>query len=171
MPSRFGPHRPFIKTNTISLKEDNFFTLGGLNLYAPDELMKDNESPYANNFRIFQADSQEARVSVSKRQGHKFYSVPIGETERGKVDSTTGAADKSISGINWLAQKLTVSAAGRLTKVELNLKNLTGTGPLLVDIYSEVSSAPGVKLASSSISAATFTSTYAYIPVLSLIHI
>lgn len=163
MVSRYS-RRPFIKTTGTALEEKNFFVLGGLNLYTPDELSKDNDSPYARNFRIFQSDDLEARVSVSKRKGHTFYTVPVGETNRGEITSTTGASDKTIASITWLAQVFTVSAAGRLTKVELNLKNdNAGTGPLLVDIYSEVDSAPGVKLASTSIAPTSIAATYGYV--------
>ena len=69
MVSRYS-RRPFIKTTGTALLEKNFFTLSGLNLYTPDELSKDNESPYGRNFRIFQSDDLEARVSISKRKGN-----------------------------------------------------------------------------------------------------
>lgn len=162
--SQFGPRRTFIKTTGSNLTESNYFTLSGLNYYAPDELMKDNESPYARNFRIFKDDSLDSRVSVSKRDGQAFYSVPIGETNRFAQTSTTGAADQAITIISYRAKKFTVSAAGRLTKVSLNLKNNNaGIAPLLVSIYTSVSGAPGALLAQSSILGSSITSTYAYV--------
>lgn len=161
--SRFGVRRPFIKTTGNNLTETNFFTMAGLNYYAPDELSKDNDSPYARNFRVFQSDDEEARVAISKRNGHRFYSVPIGETNRGEITSTTGAADQSINTVSWLAQKFTVSAAGRLSKVEVNVKNTNGTGPLMVKIYSDVDGAPGALLATSSIASSSIAGTYGYV--------
>lgn len=154
--------RTFINASGPALSEHNFYTLGGLNLYSPDEIMSDKESPYARNFRLFKDNSLSSRVCVSKRDGKGFYTVPSGEASAGTQTSTTGAADQTISGINWFAQKFTVSAAGRLTKVEINLKNdNSGTAPLLVDIYTD-SSGPSVKVASSSIPQTDFGSTYAY---------
>lgn len=164
--SAFGPRRAFISTSSTPLTEENYFNLAGLNLYSPDELMSDTESPYARNFRIFKDDALTSRVCVSKRDGHDFYSVPVGETDRGAITSTTGAADKAVYSIYQYAQKFTVSAAGRLTKLTINVKNdNSGTAPLLVDIYSNNSGAPGTKLASSSISQSDIAATYGYVTV------
>jgi len=157
------PRRTFVNTTAKALSEKNLFSLGGLNYYAPDELMDDSDSPYARNFRIFKDSALSSRVCISKRDGRTFYTVPVGETDRGSQTSVTGASTVTVGSINWLAQKFTVSAAGRLTKVTLNLENInSGTAPLLVDIYNEVSSAPGVKLASSSISQSSITGSLAY---------
>jgi hypothetical protein len=164
MPSRFGPRRTFIATKGSALNENDFFKLGGLNLYAPDETMNDSDSPYGRNFRIFKEDSAESRVSLSKRNGHTFYSVPIGETDRGSITSVAGASDKAVTTVSWIAQPFTVNAAGRLTKLTLNLKNdNTGTAPLLVKIYSDVNSAPGALLATSSIASSSIATTYGYL--------
>ena len=164
MSSRFSPNRAFISTSGSGLTENNYFDLAGLNLYAPDELMKETESPYARNFRIFQDDDLESRVAVSKRKGNTFYTTPVGETNRGEITSTTDTADKAITVIGRYAQKFTVSAAGRLSKVQLNLKNdNSGTAPLIVCIYSDVSSAPGALLAKSSILSSSILATYSYI--------
>lgn len=161
----FGPKRTFIPTTGNNLVENNFFALGGLNLYAPDELLQNNESPYGKNFRIFQDDALDSRVSISKRNGTANYSVPLGETDRGsEITATNG--DQTINLITQFAQVFTVSAAGRLTKVKLQLKNdNSGTGPLIVRIYSEVSSAPGAVLATSSIPSSGIIATYAYVDV------
>jgi hypothetical protein len=150
--SRFSKRRPFIKTSGVNLDEMNHFNMGGLNTYLPDELMKDEDSPFAKNFRRYETDTDEARVCISKRKGQTFYSVPVGETNRGEITSTTGAAEKDITGITRYAQSFTVSAGGRLTKIDLKLDGSTGTAPLRVDVYTDIASAPGVLMASSSIS-------------------
>lgn len=108
----------------------------------------------------------DARISTvgryETRKACDFYSVPAGETLNAQQTSVTGASDKSISTTTWLAAKFTTTAAGRLTKVELNLKNASGAaGPVIVEIYSD-SSGPGTLLAQSSIPASTPTSSYAY---------
>src|SRR5574343_83905 len=119
MAGRFGPRRTYIKTSGSNLTESNFYSLSGLNFYSPDELMKDNESPYGRNFRIFQEDDLEARVAISKRRGHSCYSVPIGETLRGSYTTDNGLYH--VGSVVRIAQNFTVSAAGRLTKAEVNI--------------------------------------------------
>jgi hypothetical protein len=161
---RFGARRRFIRTSGNNLTETNFFTLGGLNLTLPDELMKENESPYAKNFRIFQDNDFDTRVAVSKRNGHAKYSIPLGETQREAEVSTLNAGDYSVGTTVWVAQQFTATATGRLTKIDLNIKNdSAGTGPLVVKIYSNNSGVPGTLLATSSILGGSITSSYAYI--------
>lgn len=163
MKPRFAPRRPFIPTKGQALTEQNFFNLRGLNMYQPDELLKDNASPYAQNFRIFDPFNEGSRVSISKRNGQSFYSVPVGETDSGNLTATTGAADGILTTVNWLAQSFTVSASGRLTKVDINVKNdASGTAPLIVKIYSDNGGQPGTLLATSSISAGNVPGAYAY---------
>jgi len=163
MRSRFAPRRPFIATKGQGLDERNYFNMRGLNMYQPDEAMPENNSPYATNFRIYDSETEGSHVAISKRDGHTFYSVPIGETDRGNLTSTTGAADQTITTTNWLGQSFTVSASGCLTKVEINIKNdSSGTAPLIVKIYSDSAGSPGALLATSSIKNADIGATYAY---------
>lgn len=163
MRSRFAKSPRFIPTNNKGLLETNQFQFRGLNLVDPDEISDSNESPYAVNFRVFAPKDNTKRVAISKRFGYAKYSIPVGEVVDTVQTSVTGASDKTITTANWLAMPFTASAASRLSKVELNVKdNNNGTGPLLVDIYSNVSGAPGVLLASSSIPATAFTTSYAY---------
>lgn len=154
----------FVKTGAQPLLENNLFQFSGLNLVDPDEIDSDYESPYAVNFRIFAPKDNTKRVAISKRNGYAKYSIPVGEAVDTVQTSVTGAADKAIGTANWFAMPFTASSATRLSKVELNIKNNnSGTGPIIVNIYTSVASAPGVLLASSSIPASTPTSTYAYI--------
>lgn len=164
MPSPFTPKRPYIKTNAQALDEKNYFNLKGLNKYSPDELMDDKESPEARNFRVFDDKSTETRTAISKRYGHRFYSTPVGETDRGSQTSTTGAADRAITVTTWYAQPFTVSQAGNLSKVEVRIKNdNTGTAPLIVKIYSNNGGVPGTLMATTSISNSSISGSYAYL--------
>lgn len=154
----------FIKTGAQPLLENNLFQFSGLNLVDPDEIDSNFESPYALNFRVFASKDNTKRVAISKRNGYSKFSIPVGETVDTVQTSVTGAVDKALGTANWYAMPFTASSATRLSKVELNIKNNnSGTGPIIVNIYTSVASAPGVLLASSSISASTPTSTYAYI--------
>ena len=49
----------------------------------------------------------------------------VQESPKVEICPEVKTSDQTIASINWIAQKFTVSAAGRLTKVELNLKNFT----------------------------------------------
>lgn len=160
---RFGARRRFVRTAGNNLTETNYFTLGGLNLTLPDELMKENESPYAKNFRIFQDNDFDTRVAVSKRNGHTAYSVPLGETLNTVQLDTIGASTSEIEPTKWVAQAFVPSSTGRLTKVEIRVKNINnGTGPLIVKIYSDNSGNPGTLLATSSIQGSALTGSFAY---------
>lgn len=143
--------------------ETNQFQFSGLNLVDPDEISDKNESPFAQNFRIFAPKDNTKRVAISKRNGYAKYSIPVGETVDTTQTSVTGASDKTLTIANWLAMPFTVSSASRLSKVEINVKNNnSGTGPLMVSVYTNTSGAPGTLLAQSSIPASTLTSSYVY---------
>lgn len=142
----------------------SFFSLGGLDMYSPDETASPNRCVYGRNFRVFNPGTFLERSAIAKRRGHTFYSVPVGETVDQQITSVTGAADQSVGLIAWKAQKYTAGATGNLTKVDIRLKNATsGTGPVIVAIYSDSSGSPGTLLATSSVVSSTITSSYAYL--------
>lgn len=152
-----------IKVSPQKLYPYEFFQLLGLDMYTPDELADPKRCVYGRNFRLYAPDSLTKRVAVTKRNGHTFYTVPIGETVDQSITSTTGAADQTITILNRVAQKFTAGATGNLTKIDVNIKNdNSGTSPLIVALYSD-SSGPGTEIAKSSISNADMTSSYAYV--------
>lgn len=141
-----------------------FFDLLGLDTYTPDELADPRRCVYGRNFRLFAPDNTQKRVSLSKRKGHSFYSVPIGETVDQQITSVTGAADQSVGLVSWVAQKFIAGSSGNLTKIEINLKNTaSGTGPIIVAVYSDNSGSPGTLLGTSSIVNSSITGTYQYL--------
>lgn len=151
------------KTTPQNLFPFEFFDLLGLDMYTPDEMADPRRCVYGRNFRLYAPADTSKRVAVSKRNGHSFYSVPIGEANVGQQTTTTGGADQTLTTVAWVAQPFTVSTAGSLTKVDIRLKNTnSGTAPLIVAIYSD-SSGPSTLLATSSIPESSFTSSYAYI--------
>lgn len=145
----------------------SFFSLGGLDMYSPDETASPNRCVYGRNFRVFNPGTFLQRSAIAKRQGHVFYSVPVGETVDQQITSVTGAADQSVGLITWQAEKITAGASGRTTRVEVRLKNATsGTGPVLVALYSDNSGSPGTLLGTSSVASSSITSGYQYLPAL-----
>jgi len=138
-------------------------TFSGLNTTAPYTQMKDSDSPYFYNVRLYARNASDRRVAIGTRKGPGFYSVPVGETVDQQQTTVTGAADQSIGTSTWNAKKFTAGATGRLTKVELNLKY--GTNPsqhLEVAIYSDSGGSPSTLLASSSILSSEITASYVY---------
>lgn len=141
-----------------------FFDLLGLDTYSPDETADPRRCIYGRNFRVFDANDIQMRSALNKRQGHIFYSVPIGETVDQQITSTTGAADQSVGLVTWIGQKFTAGATGNLTKIDIRIKNTaSGTGPLIVAIYSDNSGSPGTLLAISSVPNSSITSSYQYL--------
>ena len=125
--------------------------------------MKDSVSPHFYNCRLYARNSTDRRVAVGTRKGPGFYSVPLGETVDQQQTSVTGASDQPLTSTSWVAGKFTAGSNGRLTKVEVNIKN--GTSPtqhLLVAVYSDSSGSPGTLLATSSILSTDIGSSYAY---------
>jgi hypothetical protein len=112
--------------------------------------------------------AQDARIvtlgDYETRKGTDFHSAAAGSTQDDTITSTTGAADKNFSQTVRFAQVFTSSVTQRLEKVEINLKNVnSATGTIMVEVWSNVSSAPGVLLARSSIAASAVTSSYQYL--------
>jgi hypothetical protein len=78
--------------------------------------------------------------------------MPAGEALDAAHVSTTGAADQSVGVTTWKAKKWTAVASGRLTKVEIRVKNASSaTGPIIVLVYSDSPGSPGTLLAQTSI--------------------
>lgn len=136
----------------------------GLNTTYPNTQLKDGESPNYYNVRLYARKASDRRVAVGTRKGSGFYSVPLGETVDQQVTSTTGASDASITTTTWKADTFQAGATGRLTKVDIRLKE--GTSPtqhVIVEVYSDSGGAPGALLATSSVLSSSITSSYAYI--------
>lgn len=135
----------------------------GLNTTAPYTQLKNGVSPYYYNVRLYARNSTDRRVAVGTRKGPGFYSVPLGETVDQQQTSVTGASDQTITETTWVGKKFTAGATGRLTKVEVNIKQgTTPTQHLMVAIYSDSSGSPGSLLGTSSILLGDTTTSYDY---------
>lgn len=139
--------------------------LRGLDLTSSYDTITKNRTPYAKNFRLFAQEQGDRRVAISSRKGSGKYLSPLSQAVSVQDISVTGAADKLL-GIqtNWLAMKFIPTSTAPLTRVDLNLKSNSASGPLLVDIYTDVSGSPGVKLAGSGILNSAIISTASYVP-------
>lgn len=98
------------------------------------------------------------------RKGCDHYSVPVGQAVNKEVTSTTGASDASFTTTTWRAEKLTATATGVLTRVDLRLKNsAAATGTVTVAVYDDNSGEPGMLLAESNIAESVVTGSYTYV--------
>lgn len=159
MKNRRQPTNPTRRRATERLVD----TFQGLNTTAPYTQMKDSVSPNFYNCRLYARNSTDRRVAVGTRKGPGFYTVPLGETLDQQQTSVTGASDVSLTSTAWVAGKFTAGASGRLTKVDVNIKN--GTSPtqhLLVAIYSDSAGSPDSLLATSSILSTDIADSYNY---------
>ena len=143
--------------------DEDFNFLGGIDSETPDLLMQKGRIPYARNARLYASSNNDSRIPVSTRKGPGFYSVPAGETLDTNLTAVTGAANQAISLTNWNASKYVATATGRLTRVDLNVSNTTGTGTFVVEIWSNVAGVPGVRLAQSSLTTSLFTGSLQYL--------
>lgn len=149
--------RRFISTKRDALIKRENLAYTRIDTYTANDLVKPDRLVYGTDTRIPTVGRQKTR------QGCDFYSVPAGETVNAIQTSVTGASNQSVGLTTWKAAKFTTSAAGRLTKVELNLKNASSaTGPIIVQVHADSSGSPGTLLAQSSVPASTPTSSYAY---------
>ena len=150
------------RSNTaVKTLELNDYSKGMNSFIGNDKLPVDNGG--VNLWRL----AQDARITTlgeyDTRKGFDFHSAAVGETEDQTQTSTTGAADQSFNNVTRLAQRFTAGTSGRLSKVEVRLKNdASATGVVMVELWSD-SSGPSARLARSSIAASTLTSSYAYI--------
>jgi hypothetical protein len=112
--------------------------------------------------------AQNARITTlgeyGTRKGVDFHSSAAGSTQDDAITSTAGAADQSFSTTARIAQVFTSNVSQRLNKIEINIKNASsGTGTVMVEIWTDSSGSPGAMLARSSIAASSLTSSYQYL--------
>ncbi|NDB61310.1 hypothetical protein EB001_23165, partial [bacterium] len=117
----------------------------------------------SNEWRV----SKNARITTfgeyGTRKGFDFHSAAVGETQDAAITATTGASTVGINNSTRIAQKFTSTANGRLSKVDINIKNDTGaSGTVMAEIWSATGELPSALLATSSISSSTPTASLAY---------
>lgn len=140
-----------------------FFDLRGLDQTTPPDVLDPRFSPNLRNARMLARDDSERQVAIKTRKGPGHYSVPVGETIEATQTSTTGADDQIVNTVHWLAQKWTAGASGRLTRVDLNLKDPgTAIGSVIIQIHADDGGVPGDLLATSSIHGSDIGASYAY---------
>ncbi len=124
---------------------------------VPNDLQPKNTLRYVTDMRF------NGIGKYITRKGCDHYSVAIGETVNVQVTSTTGASNAGFSTTTWVAEKVTATSTGVLSRVDVNLKNsASATGTVIVAVYSDNSGVPGDLLATSSVRQSDIGSSYAY---------
>lgn len=158
--SRYGYRTPVPSISSQKAQTKQLSFKDGVDTYKDNDDVKPTELVAA-------IDGRMSRIGrYVTRKGLDRYSVPIGEAVNVQQTSTTGASTYDITDQTIAAQKLTASAAGNITRVDVNIK--TGTSPsgtVLVELYRDSSTNPGELIGRGSIRSSTITSTLNYWPV------
>lgn len=123
----------------------------------PNDAQPDNTLRYVTDMRF------DGIGKYKTRKGNDYYSVPIGQAVNAEITSTAGAADAGFTTTTRVAEKLTATATGVATRIDVNLKNsASAAGTVVVEIYDDSSSTPNNLLARTTIANGDIGSSYAY---------
>lgn len=127
--------------------------LRGLDMVTPVDLLSNGRTPYSKNFRLYAQQTDDRRVAVSSRKGPGFHTAPIAETLSGSVQGSVGASSTEVGIITGQhAIPLTASSNDRITRIDVKVgNNAGGSGPLMVQIYSDKNNMPSDLLTESAI--------------------
>jgi hypothetical protein len=140
---------------------DEKYDFGGLNMIAPDQVMPNDETPFAINDRRYARNDGETRVARRTRRGSKVLSVPVGETTDAS-NAAANVADISFTTDKWVAFSYQAGANGALTKLKTRIKKATGTGGhVRIEIYTNNGGFPGLLVGETSILSSDVTTSYA----------
>lgn len=146
------------RTETLELNEYS----KGFNTFTSND-----KFPVKNGGSNLWRLAQDARIitlgDYETRKGVDYYSAAAGETIDVQQTSTTSAGEQDISQTVRIAKKITFTTTGRCTRLDVNLKNdLSATGTVLIELWSDGSGAPGARLGRTSIAASEIGSSFAY---------
>lgn len=151
---------PNISSRNLSLEMNDYSA--GMNSYVSNDKFPVRDGG-TNQWRL----AQNARITTlgeyDTRKGLDFHSSAVGSTLDASQVSITAATDQEFNETTWLAQPFTTAASGRLTRLDVNLKNDAGaTGTVMIELWSDDGGAPGEMLSCSSIASSDIDSSYAY---------
>lgn len=130
----------------------------GLFTGVPNDIQPKDTLRYITDYR-FQGVGQ-----YKTRRGCDHYTVAVGETQNVAITATTGAADATFTNSTWLAQKITATASGVMTRLDIRMKRpSTSAGVPVVCLYTDVGGSPGQRLSISSLPESNVTSSYNYL--------
>lgn len=148
-------------TSRPAILEINDYSMG-YNSFLSNDKFPLNDGK-ANMLRL----AQDARIitlgEYQTRKGFDFHSAPAGETADVSQTSTTGASNQAVSETVRVAKKITFTTTGSCSRIDVNIKNsASATGVVMVELWTNVSGAPGALLSRSSIRSSDIDTTYGY---------
>lgn len=160
MKSRFG-YRTQIPSSSSSKGQTKQISFkDAINTFKDNDDVKVSEVVAAVDVRFIRIGRYQTR------RGADSYSIPVGEALNAQSISTAGAGTYTVDGTHAVAQPLTMTAAGRITRSDINIRSTDSSqGVLLVEFYADRSGVPGVLLCRSTLDPSSITSTFAYLPV------
>lgn len=137
----------------------------GLDTVHPYDVVKNNQTNFATDFRMYADDADSRQVSISTRKGSGAYLPSLSSVIDQQNIVTTGVADQAVGVLtNWKAMKYTAASTAPLTKVSLNIKKTTSSsGPIVVRVYTNNGGFPGTLIAESGILNGAVGTSYSYI--------
>lgn len=155
--SSFRPAARSFPITTIKLPSADLNFPSGLDTNSENDLVSIQAFRYITDAR---------RVLLGKwetRKGADILSTPVGEAVNISVTSTTGASTFDFNSNTYFAQKLTAGSTGRLTGLEVNVKNSnSASGTVVLALFTDNSGTPGTELFRTTIASSTITSSLAY---------
>lgn len=153
--------RVFSLTSPKVTVEINDYSLGFNSFLGNDKF------PLNNGGSNLLRSAQNARITTygeyETRKGIDFHSVAVGETIDQQQTSTASANTTEITYNNRIAQKFTAAASGRMTKVDVRIKNINSAhGTVMIELWTDSGGTPTLLQATSSIAEATVSGTFAY---------
>lgn len=129
----------------------------GLNTFWANDVKPDESLSYVTDARI----STLGRYQT--RKGLERFSDPIGESSVYTQDSTASESDEEFNETQWVADKFSPSATGRLSKAEVRIRKPSGaTGTVIIKVHEDDGGEPGEVIAESSLAQSDISSSFEY---------
>lgn len=155
MQSAFAQSRP--NAPMINPSADENYSLAGLNLRDPDEIMANGETPFLQNSRMYARNPEDSQVAQRTRKGPSYLSLPVGQTEDTANTATASLGDVAFGDLadgtrRMIAQQWTAGANGCLTQLDVELRKDSGSsGHVIIQVYADNGGVPGAQIAEGSI--------------------
>jgi len=157
--SRFGYRTPIPSISSNKGQTRQISYKDGVNTFKDNDDLKSTEVASAIDARFIKIGRYKTRKGLDR------YSVPVGEAINAQQVLTATGSTNIFDG-RALAQPLTITSNGRITRVDVRLQSTDDSrGVLLVEVYDDNSGEPGDLLCRSSVLPASITDSFTYIPV------
>lgn len=155
-----------IKAGTKTVIEETY-DLRGLNLVDPDQIMPKGQTPFEHDCRMYAKESDDSQVAIRTRKGSTRFTAAHGETLQDE-NVTANTGDISFSTTKTASQPYVAGATGILTRLDLELKKISGAGGgrgvARIEFYADNAGHPGQLLGASSVAGSDIGTAYGFLP-------